>query len=354
MRKEIDELTRKLENKDELNRKLMADVARQNVVIDDLNRKVNRMTSEVKYRSNETRENGDLFTGRRKIFVCGGRGEKCTLKTVESFSWPENIWTPEPAMNIERQAPASFLYESQIYVSGGWTGYEFTDIIEMQRMDQEWIEAPVKMPIKCRGHGIVCNEDKAILTGGRIDEDNISDGIYEIKLTPPYTTKLLTQLPERRYYHGCQIIDNEVVVVGGRTTKYTKDTQNTVYAYDINNNECKTLSPLPFPIAAMATVSYKGNVVLIGGHNEKGRTLNTVFMYEVKTGKIKMLPCLNHKRAASAAAITGNIIVVMGGYDCETKTCLSSVECLDLSTNEWRKLPPMTSKRGYATAVLIC
>ena len=103
----------------------------------------------------------------------------------------------------------------------------------------------------------------------------------------------------------------------------------------------------------MATISYKGNVILIGGHNEKGKSLNTVFMYEVKTGKIKMLPCLNHKRAGSAAVITGNMIIVMGGYDIETETHLNSVECLDLSTNEWRELSPMIEQRSLATAVLL-
>jgi N-acetylneuraminic acid mutarotase len=101
----------------------------------------------------------------------------------------------------------------------------------------------------------------------------------------------------------------------------------------------------------MATVSYKGNVILIGGVNEKGQTLNSVVMYDVKTGKIKMLPCLNHKRAGSAAVITGNVIIAMGGYDFESKTFLDSVEYLDSRTNVWRELSPMTSKRSAAAAV---
>ena len=88
-------------------------------------------------------------------------------------------------------------------------------------------------------------------------------------------------------------------MAGGKTSRYLKDAKNTVYVYDINNNECKTLPPLPFVITSMATVIYKGNVILIGGVNEKGQTLNSVVMYDVKTGKIKMLPCLNHKRASS-------------------------------------------------------
>jgi N-acetylneuraminic acid mutarotase len=102
----------------------------------------------------------------------------------------------------------------------------------------------------------------------------------------------------------------------------------------------------------MATVSYKGNVILIGGVNEKGQTLNSVVMYDVKTGKIKMLPCLNHRRAGNAAVITGNVIIVMGGYDVESKTYLDSVEYLDSRTNVWRELSPMTTKRNAQTAVL--
>ena len=159
-------------------------------------------------------------------------------------------------------------------------------------------------------------------------------------------------MPEPRYYHGCNIIDNQVVVVGGRTSEYFRDAKDTVYVYDINTNECKTLPPLPFRISGMATVSYKGNVILIGGVNEKGQTLNSVVMYDVKTGNIKMLPCLNHKRAVSATVICGNVIVVAGGYDHETKSFLQSVECLDLNTNVWRELAPVTTKRSHASAVL--
>ena len=257
-------------------------------------------------------------------------------------------------MNEVRSAPSAFVHDRQIYVSGGRSRHEFTDSIESLNVDgehKEWVETPIKMPVKCSVHKMVCHENNAILAGGR-DDDNVSDGIYEIKLNPPHTSKLLTKMPEPRCYHGCNIIDNQVVVVGGRTSDYLKDNKNTVYVYDINTKECKTLPPLPFRISGMATVSYKGNVILIGGVNEKEQTLNTVVMYDVKTGKIKMLPCLNHKREGSAAVICGNVIVAAGGYDCETKSFLQSVECLDLNTNIWRELAPMTSKRGYANAVL--
>ena len=344
MRKEMDDLARRL------------NVVQNDVreVKDEVKNQVKLTQEEMACLAKEATERCNLFTGRQKIFVCGGRDDKTVLNSVESYSWPENSWTLEPAMKEARSGPSAFVHERQIYVSGGWTGTDGTDNIESLNGDEEniaWIQSPLKMPIMCSRHTMVSHENSAILIGG-LDGDNVSDGIYEIKINPPYTSKLLTQMPEPRCNHGCHIIDNQVVVVGGRTSNFLRDAKNTVYAYDLNNNECKTLPPLPFAISDMATVSYKGNVILIGGANEKAQTLNSVVMYDVKTGKIKMLPCLNHKRAGSAAVITGNVIIVVGGYDYGTETFLNAVEYLDLSTNVWRELSPMTTKRGFATAVL--
>ena len=346
-------------------RKEMDDLARRlNVVIVHNVNDAREVKDEVKLTqeemaciTKEATERSDWFTGKQKIFVCGGYAEgKTRLNSVESYSWPENSWTLEPAMKQTRSVPSAFVHGREIYVSGGWNGTNHTDSIESFNVDEEqleWVESPVKTPIKCRGHKVICNENSAILTGGLSDGDIVSDGIYEISLDPPYNSKLLTQMPEPICFHGSQIVNNQVMVAGGMTSiSYFKDTKNTVYAYDLNNNECKTLPPLPFPIANMASVSYKGNVILIGGINGKGQILNSVVMYDVKTGKVKMLPCLNRKRSASAAVITGNVIIAMGGYDNQTDTILNSVEYLDLNTNVWRELSPMTTKRSHASAVL--
>ena len=308
---------------------------------------------EMAYLTREATERYDLFTGRKKIFVCGGNDGKTCFNSAESYSWPDNTWTLEPAMNEKRSQHSAVVHAREIYVSGGWTGPKCTDSVESLNVDEknsEW-KPQSTIPIKCNGHKMVCHENNMIQTGGR-ECDNVSDGIYEISLNPPHNTKLLTKMPEPRCSHGCEIIDNQVVVAGGTTSRYVNDAKNTVYAYDLNNNELKTLPPLLFAVTEMATVSYKDNVILIGGVNEKVQTLNTVVMYDVKTGKIKMLPCLNHKRAGCAAVVTGNVIVVMGGMEYDTKTCLNSVECLDLNTNVWRELSPMTTERNGPAAVL--
>ena len=139
-------------------------------------------------------------------------------------------------MKVGRSVPSAFVHKRQIYVTGGWTETEDTDSIESLNIDEEmleWMLSPVKMPIKSRRHKVVSHKNRVILTGG-CEGDNVLDGIHEISLNPPYTTKLLTQMPEPRCYHGCHIIDNQVVVVGGRTSNYLKDAKNTVFAYDMH------------------------------------------------------------------------------------------------------------------------
>jgi hypothetical protein len=66
---------------------------------------------------------------------------------------------------------------------------------------------------------MVCQKNSAILTGGFCDGKNVSDGIYEISLDPPYNSKLLTQMPEPRYRHGCEIVNNQVMVEGHQHTR---------------------------------------------------------------------------------------------------------------------------------------
>ena len=337
---------------------LMLQVARQTDVVDDLRRKMNDMEVEMDWNAKEATERSDWFNGRSKIFVCGGRNEKSFLTSTESYIWPANTWTKEPSMKKARAGVSAFVQERQIYVCGGLMGEpvkdnETTDYIESLSVDEEqkqWIEYSIKMPVKCSLHKVVAHENSSILAGGLFDEEHISNEIYEIN--PP---KVLAQLPEPRCAHGCDIVDNQVVITGGRTSPYLLHAKNTVYAYDINSNECKTLPSLPFSISSMATVTYKGNVILIGGNNDKGQSLDSVLMYNVKTGQVKMLPYLNHKRCGGAAVIAGNVIIVAGGYDYDTDTFLDSVECLELNSNinAWRELPPLRHKRRHACAVLV-
>ena len=162
MQKQIDDLVRRL-----------------NVVQNDvggIKHAVKLTQEEMAYLTREATERCNLFTDCQKIFVCGGCSDDNTLlNSVDSYTWPDNSWALEPAMNEKRSNPSVFVHDREIYVGGGFTGAKFTDSIEILNVEEgnlEWKpQTPqFKMPIQCNGHKMVCHENNEIQTGGRTDD----------------------------------------------------------------------------------------------------------------------------------------------------------------------------------------
>ena len=66
------------------------------------------------------------------------------------------------------------------------------------------------------------------------------------------------------------------------------------------------MPPLPCPLASMATICWRDQVIVLGGRGEDDQVLNDVFMHDCKTGKITTLPTMLEKRCECCAVITGN------------------------------------------------
>ena len=290
------------------------------------------------------------------VVIAGGYGTR-QLKAVEMFRWSERSWSQLQPMKECRSGASSFLYENRIIVSGGWyVGINYTDNMEGMNIDSlvgfgQWSNFPAKLPAKLCGHSSVVYDERLIVTGGYdADQVQYSDSIHEILLTPPYTAKFLSRMPEPRIYHGVELFDDKMLVVGGRKTFFTKDNVASAVIYDINKNECKQMAPLPFAVSEMATVRWGDNVIVIGGADEEDKVLNTVVIYNVKTGKSHMLPEMKCKRKRCAAVVSQNTIIVMGGSD-EQGRILNSVEGFSFDSYLWEDLPPMIEARDRATAV---
>ena len=174
-----------------------------------------------------------------------------------------------------------------------------------------------QQPYSCSNHETVVYKQRIIHIGKKGGCDMIS----ELQLTSPCTMRKLCQMPEPRDCHGAEIFEDKVMILGGDGAQGSVDT---VLEFDVNKNECKKMPPLPHPLASMATVCWRDQVVVLGGCNEKEKALNDVFMYDCKTGKTTALPSMLEKRYRCCAVITGDTIVVMGGCKEKGKT-LSSV-----------------------------
>ena len=279
---------------------------------------------------------------RENIIVAGGWKNH----SVEMFNWRQRTWSPLQSMPKMRWGATSFVYNNQVVIAGGnCDDYVVDDMIGMNvdpypDLSIHWSECPVKLPAKLAYHSSVLYDDKLMVTGG-YDGNATSDRIHEVQVVPPYTVKTLLRMPEPRQRHCTEIFDDSLFILGGRTTNTYRDNLSSVALYDIKNNVCKQLAPLPYEVSNMATVKWGDNVVVIGGLDKGCKSIKTVIMYNVKTEQSHMLPPMSCDRWGCTAVVVGNNIVVLGGYGERTQE-LKSVEFFNFERYTWQKLPEMS------------
>ena len=295
---------------------------------------------------------GGMLNTRKKDILIAGNGFSCseTAECPEIFSWEKNGWFEISSMNEKRDGASSFIDENQLFVVGGW--YSNTiETLNLNELPLKWKKCATDLPYPCYGHQTVVHQQRVIHIDGYNDNINRrSDVISELQLTSPSIMKELCRMPESRYHHGAEIVDDKVLIFGGQTDG--NNCLDSVLEFDPKKNKCKRMPALPYPLSQMATVHWRDQAVLLGGCYKDGKALNDVFMYDCKTGKITVLPSMLEKRYACCVVITGNIIVVMGGRD-EKREDLNSVECFTMGGSTWEHLPAMNIARCYAVAEVL-
>ena len=298
---------------------------------------------------------------RENIFLVGGEHKQGWIyvknKSTECFNWADQTWTLLDSAVFEgRNNACSFLYQGQMVVAGGYdNGSNMTNTMKCLNIADPaatWKDFTVNLPVKCSNHKVVNHNDQLFMSGGNVKLSarrlpKLSDAVYEVQLVPPYSSKILTRLPQPRQDHGMEMFDQKLFILGGNDGKKIIAS---VVQYDLIKNECKRMPLLPYAVEDMATVLWRNNVLVIGGEDEDN-ALSKVAMYDVITGRSQMLPCMKKKRSGCTAVLTGNVIVVMGGRN-ENFEELKSVECFDLERQVWQDLPDMLEPRVHSTAVV--
>ena len=299
---------------------------------------------------------------RESIFVVGGRhkqgGRSVKNKSTECFNLAGQTWTSLDSAVFEgRTCSCSFLYQGQMVVVGGNDdGGNKTNTMKCLNVAHPaatWKDFAGKLPVKCSSHKVVNHNDRLFMCGGWVQATDgglpiRSNVVYEVQLVPPYSSKMLTRLPQPRSDHGMEMFDQKLFILGGYDGERITAS---VVQYDLIKSKCKEMPPLPYVVQDLASVVWRNNVLVIGGLNADRACLNTVVIYDVITGRSRMLPCMKQKRSGCTAVLTGNVVVVMGGRN-EKGEDLKSVECFDLQRKIWQDLPDMLEPRAHATAVI--
>ena len=313
---------------------------------------------------------GSIHNIQGEIVVAGGRDDTSRHRSIEVFNMATKTWQLLSEMNECREGASSVLYQGYMIVTGGipdfstfddeplYLASDSVEELNLAQHDGHWAKSQFKLPEELEGHVCVVYKNHLLVIGGRpysnYECNNfVSASIYEIQLASPYTSKLLTSMPRNVYYHGAEIVNNKIYIFGGCHLEYQYDFYplNHVLMFDPATNTFTELQSLPYCVSGMATVTWKDNVVLLGGTNDEARALDTVILYNVTTGSHRMLPSMKKKRRGCTAVIIGNNIIVMGG-DKDNFKLGNSVECYNFDTNTWTEFPAMIKARQFATAVV--
>ena len=317
--------------------------------IESIERKQEEITRNVSGTASGGREN-------QHIFVAGGFSKN----SVEIFNYRQRLWSSLKSMPEKRESASSFVYNNHVTLAGGWCGF-IGPVDNMIRMNIHpvpdlsviWSNFAAKLPTKMHAHSSVMYKDSLFVSGGRNSDQRVySDCIYEVQLKPPYTVKLVSQMPEPRVEHCTVLCDDNILIFGGKKSWSCKDNLSSVLSYDIKKNECQQLPDFPYAASEMAIVKWAENVVIIGGADKDEKALNKVIIYNTKTGNSHVLPPMLHKRRGCAAVVIDNTIVVLGGRD-ERRNNLKSVEGFSFERFSWEKLPDMEEGRYLSTAVVV-
>ena len=348
MKKEITALKRQVNNQDEMLRMMQAMMSK-NEGSTTLSQCSESETSSV---------SKSIHNLRAEIIVAGGRDDK----SVEVFNMATKTWRLLSEMNECRIAASSVSYQGHMIVTGGQVGLEESlDSVEelnLAQQDGHWIKSQFKLPLQYNRHVCVVYEKRLFVTGGsQAGRGSFGrfmaryNSIHKIELNPPYPSKLVTRMPRGVYNHGAELVNNKIYIFGGSTSHYGHSAIDNVLIFDPETNYLAELQPLPYAVSQIATVSWKDNVVVVGGMNEGSRALDTVILYNVTTGSHRMLPSMKKKRYGCTAVIIDDNIVVTGGSGDDFKA-LNSVECYNFDTNTWTEFPGMIKARKLATAVV--
>jgi hypothetical protein len=298
------------------------------------------------------------------FIILGGRGQDGqSLKSVERFIFREGRWIELPPMNIPRSFASSVLVDNQIVVSGGDIGDTITDTIEILNLDEtplQWITSPAKLRVPLSAHRTVAYQGKLIVIGGyNHRHEEISQIISEVFLTPPYSTRMLSFLPQPRAWHGAELVNDKIFIFGGGDTPITP--QDAIFVYDPRANECSEMAPLPYRVQGMATVRWGNKVLLLGGVNEREEELDDVISYDTESGETTRLPRMTQKRGGCCAVNTPTVDTSSAcSSDTSTDTLvalaslrsLNTVERYDFHSHAWQDMPPTREAREFCTAVV--
>jgi len=209
-----------------------------------------------------------------KLYVVGGNNGIKTVSTMEVLDPITNQWTSLDSMPTDRGLAACAVVDDTIYVIGGIRGYlnalDYTGLKTVESYDittGQW-NSKSEMPTKRWGHSAVAYNGKIYVFGGvSFGSPTVVYGSVEVydPQTNTWETISDSTIPTPRYCLTTCVLDSNIYAIGGWYHSGGGPIYDKVEVYNPDSNMWYTETPMPTPLAVLASIVLDGKIQVFGG-----------------------------------------------------------------------------------------
>lgn len=242
-----------------------------------------------------------------QFYLLGGRGDR----PVNVYDPETKQWTEGPAPPFQMHHFQAVEYEGDVYVVGAWAddyprenGLSHVYVYDTDA--NEWRkDAPIP-PGRRRGSaGVAVHDGKIYVVGGNVGGHGPhATAVAWFDVFDPETGEWTAlrdrSAPHARDHFQAAVVDDKLVVAGGRDSGvegFIDSTLAAVDVYDFETEEWSTWEDAPLPTErAGCTVAVRGNEVILTGGEGFGQTWGETEALDVETREWRSLGSLNQPR----------------------------------------------------------
>ncbi|QUI23626.1 hypothetical protein HZI73_15600 [Vallitalea pronyensis] len=248
-------------------------------------------------------------------------------------------WTVKASMPTPRDSFGVAEVNGKIYAIGGYSGTEFTTIVEEYDPATDLWTTKANMPTPRIELGEVEVNGKIYAIGGYSGTEFIAKVEEYDPTTDTWTTKANMPTPRNRL----EVVgaNGKIYAIGGRTL--TNGTMATVEEYDPATDTWTTKANMPTKRSAFGIAEVGGKIYAIGGYNPTNAIIATVEEYDSVTDKWTTKASMPTKRQDLGVEEVNGKIYAFGGFS--GIDGITTVEEYDPVTDTWTAKVNMTAPR---------
>ena len=252
-----------------------------------------------------------------RFYLFGGRENP---RTLDTYDYVQDEWTTATSAPIEFNHFQAIEYQGLIWVIGAFRDNGFPNESPAEHIyiydpaNDVWNQGP-EIPVDRRrgSAGLVEYEGKFYVVGGNTIGHN-GGYVSWFDVYDPQTGSwtALHDAPNARDHFHATVANNKLYAAGGRLSGGAGGTFAPTIAqvdvYDFATGSWSSLpssGDLPTPRAGTSTVTFQGNVVVIGGEGD-GQAYKTVEQLDPNTNLWTEIASMNHARHGTQAIVSGN------------------------------------------------